>query len=110
MAQQTATIRVNVEAMVVSVVVEGPGKRVIVNENITYLYCTHTHVGISTGIAKLDRKNISSATYKIFFLSLSFVKYIHITTCLGKCQRTDAYFCFATNAEKGQRQGDNNST
>jgi len=44
MAQQTATIRVNVKAMVVSVVVGGPGKRVIVNAHITYLYGPYTHM------------------------------------------------------------------
>jgi len=26
------------------------------------------------------------------------------------CPRTDAYFCFATNAEIGSRQGEHNST
>jgi len=42
MAQQTATIRVKVEVMVVSGVVGGPGKRVIVNAHITYLYGPYT--------------------------------------------------------------------
>jgi len=63
-------------------------------------------MGIYTGIAKLD-KIISNQQY--YFFLYFFINYIHITTCLGICPRTDAYFCFATNAEKGLRQGENNN-
>ena len=31
-------------------------------------------------------------------------------TCKGICPRTDAYFCFATDAEIGSRRGEHNST
>jgi len=39
-----------------------------------------------------------------FSFIFTFVKYIHMTPCLGICPRTYAYLCFATNAEKGLRQ------
>jgi len=36
-------------------------------------------IGISTGIAKLDRKNISSATIENYIFSLFLLEYIHMT-------------------------------
>ena len=68
-------------------------------------------MGISTGIAKLDRKIFSSATNENYFFSLILLKYIHMTICLGLCPRTNVFFsCFVTNAERGLRQGEHNST
>ena len=33
-----------------------------------------------------------------------------MTICYGICPRTNVYFCFVTNAERGLRQGEHNST